>query len=172
MSESAHEVGGAGPSHRSVEAGVAIVVGALGIITVLGSFKVGIGWADEGPRAGFFPFYIGLAIIISSIVNLYNVLTATRDDAVFATWGQIYKVLTVVVPTAIYVAVIPFTGIYVASALLIGVFMVWLGKYKPLVAVPTAILVPVFFFITFERWFLVPLPKGPLERLLGLAAGG
>ena len=27
--------------------------------------------------------------------------------------------------------------------------------------------VPLFFFLVFERWFLVPLPKGPLERLLG-----
>jgi hypothetical protein len=24
------------------------------------------------------------------------------------------------------------------------------------------------FFLIFEKWFLVPLPKGPLERLLGL----
>ena len=26
---------------------------------------------------------------------------------------------------------------------------------------------PLFFFLVFERWFLVPLPKGPIERLLG-----
>ena len=27
---------------------------------------------------------------------------------------------------------------------------------------------PLFFYGIFERWFLVPLPKGPLEALLGL----
>jgi hypothetical protein len=167
MSETAHETGGAGPSHRSVEAGVAVVVGVLGLITVLGSLRVGIGWGDEGPRAGFFPFYIGLVIIISSVVNLFQLYAAEHDSAVFATWEQIYKVLTVVVPTAIYVALIPFSGIYVASALLIGLFMMWLGKYSAIVAIPTAIAVPIFFFITFERWFLVPLPKGPIEKLLG-----
>ncbi|MDO9411818.1 MAG: tripartite tricarboxylate transporter TctB family protein [Pseudolabrys sp.] len=167
MSDTAHESGGAGPSHRSVEAGVAVVVAAVGLITVLGSLKVGIGWGDEGPKAGFFPFYIGLAIIISSVINLYQLFTVADDGAVFATWDQIYKVLTVVIPTAIYVAVIPYSGIYVASALLIGLFMMWLGKYSVLVAIPTAIAVPIFFFITFERWFLVPLPKGPIEKLLG-----
>ena len=26
---------------------------------------------------------------------------------------------------------------------------------------------PLLFFLVFERWFLVPLPKGPVERLLG-----
>lgn len=167
MSESAHETGGIGPSHRSVEAGVAVVVGILGLITILGSLKVGIGWGDEGPKAGFFPFYIGLVIIISSVVNLFQLFAAEHDNAVFATWVQIYKVLTVVIPTAVYVAFIPFAGIYVASALLIGLFMVWLGKYSPVVAIPTAIGMPIFFFVTFERWFLVPLPKGPIEKLLG-----
>jgi len=30
-----------------------------------------------------------------------------------------------------------------------------------------AIGVPLVFFLVFERWFLVPLPKGPIEQLLG-----
>ena len=167
MSETAHETGGAGPSHRSVEAGVAIVVAALGLITVIGSLRVGIVWGDEGPKAGFFPFYIGLVILVSSAVNLFQLFASENDNAVFATWDQIYKVLTVVIPTAVYVAIIPFAGIYVASALLIGLFMMWLGKYRAVVAIPTAIAVPIFFFVTFERWFLVPLPKGPIETLLG-----
>lgn len=167
MSETAHETGGIGPSHRSVEAGVAVVVGALGLIAVIGSLRAGVGWGDEGPKAGFFPFYIGLIILISSAVNLFQLFTAENDNAVFATWEQIFKVLTVVIPTAVYVAIIPFAGIYVASALLIGLFMIWLGKYSAVVAVPIAIAVPLFVFVTFERWFLVPLPKGPLEKLLG-----
>ncbi|MBI2715314.1 MAG: tripartite tricarboxylate transporter TctB family protein [Rhizobiales bacterium] len=167
MSETAHETGGTGPSHRNVEAGVAVVVAAVGLITVIGSLRVGVGWGDDGPKAGFFPFYIGLIILVSSAVNLFQLFAAENDNAVFATWRQIYKVLTVVVPTAIYVAVIPYAGIYVASALLIGLFMIWLGKYSAVVAIPTAIAVPIFFFVTFERWFLVPLPKGPIEKLLG-----
>ena len=27
------------------------------------SLRVGIGWADDGPRSGYFPFYIGLMLI-------------------------------------------------------------------------------------------------------------
>ena len=33
------------------------------------------------------------------------------------------------VPTAIYVALVPWIGIYAASVLLIAVFMRWLGHY-------------------------------------------
>jgi putative tricarboxylic transport membrane protein len=31
---------------------------------------------------------------------------------------------------------------------------------------PIAIGVPIIFYFTFEKWFLVPLPKGPLEQML------
>ncbi len=170
MSETVHETGGTGPSHRGVEAGVAVVIGLAGLIAVIGSLRVGIGWADDGPMAGFFPFYIGLIIILSSAINLYTLFAATNDQGLFATWGQLGKVLSVVIPTGIYVGTLPYIGIYVASALLIGTFMMWLGKYRWTTAIPVALLVPVLIFIFFERWFLVPLPKGPLERLLGLYA--
>jgi putative tricarboxylic transport membrane protein len=167
MSETANDSGGAGPSHRSVEAGVAIVVAALGLIAIIGGIKVGIGWGDEGPRAGFFPFYLGVIIVLSSAVNLVQVFVKGNHGARFATWGQLVKVLSVVIPTAVYVSIIPLIGIYVASTLLIASFMMWLGKYRWVVAVPIAIMVPLIFFVTFEGWFLVPLPKGPIERLLG-----
>lgn len=167
MNETVNESGGTGPSHRNVEAGVTVAIGGMGLIAVIGSLRVGIGWGDEGPMAGFFPFYIGLVIIISSAANLYSLLAAGKDYGVFATWGQIFKVLSVVIPTGIYVSVIPYIGIYVSSALLIGGFMMWFGKYRWTVAIPVALLVPVLVFTFFERWFLVPLPKGPIEKLLG-----
>ena len=75
--------------------------------------------------------------------------------------------LRVLVPTAIYVAV-PMLGIYLASAILIAVFMWWLGKYRWSLAAAIAIGVTIAIYLTFEKWFLVPLPKGPIEDLLGL----
>jgi hypothetical protein len=51
--------------------------------------------------------------------------------------------------------------------LLIGFFMKWLGRYGWNMVLPIAIGVPLATFIVFERWFLVPLPKGPIEQWLG-----
>ena len=167
MNETMNESGGAGPSHRSVEIGVAIVIATIGLISIIGSLRVGVGWGAEGPQAGFFPFYIGLIVIISSAINLAQVFATANDGAVFAAWIQLRQVMSVVVPTAIYVTVIPYTGVYVASMLLIAVFMMWLGKYRWTVAIPVAVGVPILTFAMFEIWFLVPLPKGPLENLLG-----
>ena len=44
--------------------------------------------------------------------------------------GQFRRVLAVLIPAVVYVLGIQFIGIYVASALYIAVFMLWLGKYS------------------------------------------
>jgi hypothetical protein len=157
----------AGPSHRRVESGVALAIGVFGALVIYGSIKAGINWGAEGPRAGFFPFYIGILIIVSSAINLLHALR-DRDAGLFAEWGQLGHVLSVVIPTAIYVGVMPFTGLYLASMIFIGWFMRWLGKYRWLTVAAIAIGTPLITYIVFERWFLVPLPKGPIEDWLGL----
>jgi putative tricarboxylic transport membrane protein len=58
-------------------------------------------------------------------------------------------------------------GIYVASALLILHFMIVLGGFRWRAALPFALGASFLAFVVFERWFLVPLPKGPLETWLG-----
>ena len=67
----------------------------------------------------------------------------------------------------VYVLLIGYLGIYVASALFIAFFMAWLGRYPFYKVIPVAVLVPLMLFMMFEVWFLVPLPKGPLEAALG-----
>ena len=158
--------GAAGPMHRTVEAGVTLLIALFGVIVIIGSVKAGINWGAEGPRAGFFHFYVGIAIVVASGVNLWNGLR--EDKGLFAEWGQLRQVLSVVVPTAIYVGVMPFTGLYLASMVFIAWFMRWLGKYSWLTVAAVAIGMPVVTYLIFERWFLVPLPKGPIEEWLGL----
>jgi putative tricarboxylic transport membrane protein len=51
----------AGPTHKAVEAGVTLLIALFGAIVIYGSVKAGINWGAEGPRAGFFPFYIGIS---------------------------------------------------------------------------------------------------------------
>src|SRR5262249_29990686 len=167
MNDTTHQAGGTGPSHRNVEIGVALFMALLALIGIYGSLQVGIGWGAEGPLAGFFPFYVSVIVLISCAINIIGVLRAANDGKLFADWGQLRQVCSVLVPTAIYVALVPYAGIYVASALLIAFFMKWFGKYGWPFAIGIAVLVPVMTFLMFELWFLVPLPKGPLERMLG-----
>jgi hypothetical protein len=159
--------GAPGPRQRLVETGVALFIGALGVVAMIGSLQVGIGWGVEGPKSGFFPFWVGAIVVLASAVNVVRALAVPRARP-FAEWGQIAQVRKVVIPMAIYVAAVPFLGIYVASALLIAGFMRWLGRYGWPLTLAVSIALPILIYFTFENWFLVPLPKGALEDWLGL----
>jgi putative tricarboxylic transport membrane protein len=167
MNQTVNETGGTGPSHRRVEVGVAAFMALLALIGIYGSIKVGIGWASDGPGAGFFPFYVSLIVLISCVINVMSALAIPDKGRLFAEWGQLRQVVSVLVPTVVYVGLVPYLGIYVASALMIAFFMRWFGRYSWIVAAAIAVAVPILIFLMFEIWFLVPLPKGPLETLLG-----
>jgi len=141
----------------------------LAVLVIVDSARVGRGWGDDGPKSGYFPFYIGLMLAgASGWIMVSQLRRWTRDTEVFAEHEQLRLVMAVLVPMVIYVALIFGIGIYIASALLIGYFMLRYGRYRWAITLPIAIGVPLFFFVVFERWFLVMLPKGPIERLLGL----
>ncbi len=167
MSQSTHASGQDGPSHRSAEMGTAIAMAVFGLIVIAGSLSVGIGWAVEGPQAGFFPFWVAVLIIVASAINFAKAY-GTSDRKLFSEWGQLRQVGKVVAPTAVYVLAVPWLGIYLASALLVAGFMRWIGRYGWLMVAAISIGLPIVAYITFEKWFLVPLPKGPIEDVLGL----
>jgi hypothetical protein len=59
-------------------------------------------------------------------------------------------------------------GIYLSSIVLILYFMRRHGKFGWVGSVATSLIVMAVIFAVFERWFMVPLPKGPVEALFGL----
>ena len=144
----------------------------FGGLVVWDSRRLGSEWASDGPQAGYFPFYIGLIICIASAVNIYNALKPGGEGRkAFVHWHQLKMVLVVMVPCAIYVGLIAnpvFSfGIYEASAIFIAFFMRYLGKYPWPKIAAVAIGTVAVFFLMFEVWFQVPLPKGPIEHLIG-----
>lgn len=139
-------------------------------MVVTDSARLGFGWQEvHGPRPGYFPFYIGLLICISAVVNATRALLVPPDqNKVFVRVDQLKMVLTVLIPTAIYAALVTWIGIYASSVLFIGFFMRWLGKYAWWKVIVVSIGTVVAFYLVFEKWFKVPLPKGLVESLLGL----
>ena len=148
-----------------------IVVASLfllfGGVVAFDSYRLGASWAEEGPQSGYFPFYIGLIICISSIVTLLQALfgKAAGSNNTFVERGQLKLMLSVLVPAALYVLGIQLIGIYVASAVYIAVFMAWLGRYSWFKSTALGLAASVSFFVMFEIWFKVPLPKGMFNPL-------
>ena len=152
---------------RGPELGLALLLLAAAVLVIADSLRVGIGWADDGPRSGYFPFYIGLGLLGSSAWIAVQQLLHWRQNGPFAERAQLALVWAILWPMVIYVALVAGLGIYVASAALISYFMLRHGKHRLLLTLAVALGVPLVCFLTFERWFLVSLPKGPLEALLG-----
>jgi len=154
---------------KSAEVAVAALFLLLGAIVVYDSVRLGARWGSDGPQAGYFPFYIAVFVCVSSAINLALALLKKKGEArAFVGVEQLKLVLSVLVPSVLYVALIAGTGIYVASAVFIAFFMRWLGKYPWWKVAAVSIGNSVVFFLIFEIWFKVPLPKGWFERLLGL----
>jgi putative tricarboxylic transport membrane protein len=142
---------------------------AIGAIVIIDSLRLGMGWKEDGPQAGYFPFYIGAIICVSALVNFVAAIFAgMKRNPGFVERGQLKLVLSVLLPTAVYVGLIGWIGIYVASALFVALFMRWLGAYAWWKVATVSVGNSVVFFLIFEVWFLIPLPKGPLESWLGL----
>ncbi len=152
----------------AVEAGVALFFVVVGVVVAIDSRRIGAGWADDGPQAGYFPFYIGVLLALAGVITLIDTVRYEAHwQRSFATREQLARIAQVFVPTCLYVAAIYLIGIYLASAVFIGYFMRRHGNFGwPLVA-GVALGVPLTLFMLFERWFLVSLPKGPIERMLG-----
>jgi putative tricarboxylic transport membrane protein len=156
-------------TNRTMDIAVALIFMALAALFMFDCVRIGFGWSEgQGPASGFFPFYISLFMTLASLANLQRAVTRTEPDGdeVFVTRKGMMRVLSVLVPTAAYVLAIQYLGIYVSSAIFITLFMiaartpVWRAG---LVGFGTALAL----FMMFERWFLVPLPKGPIEAMLG-----
>ncbi len=163
-----HGTAGAGARTVVVDLVVAVLVFALGAIVGYESYRLGASWGSDGPQAGYFPFYIGLLICIcSAVIFVQSFVRLGTDRRVFVTAGQFRQVLVILLPSAAYVFGVWLIGIYVSAALFIALFMKFAGRYSWLRSTVLGLAVGITAFVLFEIWFKIPLPKGPVERLLG-----
>lgn len=152
-------------SRRTVDVVVSALLLVASLVLAWDNWRIGIGWASDGPQAGYFPFYL---CILLGVASLYGIAYALRerDEEIFITRGQLKRVLQVAIPSILFVLVTDYLGIYVASFLLIFGFMTWLGKSSVLKSFITAAIFIVFMFYVFEVQFTVLLPKGPIEAAI------
>ncbi len=155
-------------THQAVEAIVAVVILLAGVVMMMDASRIGMGWASDGPKGGYFPFRTGAIIAIASVVILLRTLFGKRrNQELFVSWDSFKMVLAVLIPTVLYVLATQFVGIYVASAVFIGGFMRAIGKFNWPKVMVISIATSIVLFWMFEIQFMTPLPKGPLESLFG-----
>jgi hypothetical protein len=151
---------------RTADLTTALVLIAGGALVIWDSLRLGIGWGSDGPQSGFFPFW--LAVLLVGACSIIAVQARRRrSDRRFVTREQLRPVLSTLLPSAGFVVLTQFIGLYVATVLYMGFYMRWIGRYAWVPVVLVSVLFPLLIFVIFEKWFLVPMPKGPLEAWLG-----
>ncbi len=153
---------------RTMELGTAAAIGLFGGLVIAGSLKLNTGWSPEtGPQPGYMPFRLGIALcIISALVFLDSLRNPVQGA--FVTRQQFKLTLSVFIPTAVLVALMPFLGCYAPSWLYLLYMLKFPGHASWGKSLLVSILVIVAFYLIFDMWFKVDLAKGPLESLLGL----
>lgn len=155
-----------GISRRTVELVVAGTLLVLSVIAFYDNYTRGAGWASDGPQSGYFPARLAVIMFLGSAFTFVVALRAKPE--IFVTYEQLVRISKVLIPLIIFTISIDWFGIYLSSALFLAIFMVWLGEFSVARSCVSAVAFVVATFLIFEIWFQVPLPKGPVEALLGL----
>jgi putative tricarboxylic transport membrane protein len=152
---------------RAADLITAAVLIAIGSCVIADAVRLGVGWSTDGPRSGFFPFWLAV-LLIGACVGIAVRALRRKDPRPFVTRQALRPVLTMLVPAAAAVVLMQVGGLYVASALYLAFYMRWVGRHTWAAVLAVGLGFPLLTFVVFERWFLVPMPKGPLEYWLGL----
>jgi hypothetical protein len=153
-------------SQRAIETTTAAITGLFGVAVIVSSRDNGIGWGENGVDAGTFPMLVGSAIALGSLYNLVRGALVSHEVAV--TWPALRRVAGLFVPAAVFIALIPSLGMYIASA---GYMLATVGWQRKLVwwkTVALAVAVPLFLYVVFEKLFVVSLPHGAILDMMGI----
>jgi len=144
----------------------AVALMAVGGLVMFDAVRLGFDWGTDGPKSGFFPFW--LAVLMVATCALIIIQAIRRDgEGMFVTREQLRPVLAVLLPATAMVFLTEFVGLYVAAAIYLAFYMRWVGRHRWSTILVVALGIPIGTFLVFEKWFLVPMPKGPLETWLG-----
>ncbi len=153
---------------RTTEIVVSLLLLGLALLLGYDNWRTGIAWDSTGPQAGYFPFYLSVILGGASLYGLVvSLLTRKEDSEAFVTRAQLRRVMAVFFPTFLFCLATQFLGMYVASFLLIALFMRMVGQIALWKSLLTAFLFTAIMFVTFDIAFDVIMPKGPLEAAFG-----
>jgi putative tricarboxylic transport membrane protein len=153
---------------RVAEIAVSLLLIVVALTLGFDNWRTGIAWDSTGPQAGYFPFYLSVILGLASLYGLAATLLA-RPEATeaFVTRAQLRRVMAVFVPTLLFCVATQYLGMYVASFLLIAIFMRIVGRIALWKSLLTSFVFTAVMFVTFDIAFDVIMPKGPLEAAFG-----
>ena len=148
---------------RRADIYVALGLMLVGLLAIGDAIRLGFGWGMSGPEAGFFPFYMGLGVVICTFFILLRAIRLYRKEGSgkpLVKAGGLPQILRVLLPAVGMVLLTELIGLHLSTVLYLIFYMGVIGKTPWLKTVVISILVPLVVFILFDKIFLIPLPEG------------
>jgi len=135
----------------------------VGIIALGDAIRMGFGWGISGPEAGFFPFYMGLGILICTIFIVVKAIKSYRKEGPGKSLiqeGGLVQILWILIPAIGVFLLTELIGLHLATIFYLAFNIRVMGKMSWVKVALISILVPLSMFIVFDKVFLIPLPEG------------
>lgn len=149
---------------------VALLLAAVAALLLRQALLLPVGWTEAGPGPGFFPFGLALGVLAAAAAIFLQSVRAERagggGDEPFIARRAWRPLLIVFAPMVAIIALMNTLGIYLGSALYLAGYTWYVGRSRPITVVLISVLIPLTLFFIFERWFLMPLPKGTILEFL------
>jgi len=148
---------------RTADIVIALFFLFIGIILIFDAVRLGFQWGVTGPESGLFPFYLGLGLVICSLLTFRSIYVKYKKDGYgkrLMPEGALKSILWVLLPSTAMVVVMEFVGLHIAAGLFLGFYMRSVGKIGWVTTLLVSFLVPLTLYIAFDKLFLVPLPQG------------
>ena len=148
---------------KRYQIGCALFLGLFGIFICWEALKLDMGRVVK-PGPGFFPFWLGLALIIVSLALLFNYGRKKIDPSLPSPdlWKglQWEKVLYSSVALLLYALFLESLGYILATVLLILFFFRAIEPQKWVVVILGSVITSFITYFLFKLWLQVQLPRG------------
>ena len=148
---------------RKADIVVALGLMLIGFLAIGDSIRIGFGWGMSGPEAGFFPFYMGLGIVICTffiVLRGIKIFKKEGSGKPLIMEGGLSQILWVLIPAIGMVLLTELIGLHSATVVYLAFYMGVVGKMHWGKVILLSILVPLVIYIIFDKLFLIPLPEG------------
>ena len=148
---------------RRADIYVGLFLMVIGLLVLGDAIRLGFGWGISGPQAGFFPFYMGLGIVICTFFIVLRGIRILRKEGAGKTLikkGGLTQILWVLLPAAGMVLLTELIGLHLATVLYLAFYMGIVGKENWGKVILLSILIPLVIYVVFDKIFLIPLPEG------------
>ena len=115
-----------------------------------------MGYVSAGvPGAGFFPFWVGLLLVVSgAALAVMSWRNPSKTEGVDR--GQLVSIAT----SGAFLVVLAVAGSLVATVAYLLATVGLTRRHSLFVTVATALITAALVYLTFQVWLLVPLPRG------------